>query len=318
MKSSAWAAVILLALATLCQAPAAKAQDLLSDALSWLPPQTVALEYSHPSVLRSLPAYSSLRTRYLGKNLRALEVSLQKLGIHDTDIDEMVLGWQTGVGSAMTYEGLATGQFDASTIRHSAEASKMAPRSVDGAAVYCFPQDPNHTCVTVVDATLGVFGPLPFLQQMLKARAGNGPSIASNTQFTQYAREAQTQDPIWGIAMGSAVSKWFKAWMPGEKNLQMDWANAFKDVQAISYTIAAADNVNLNVKLDCATLQAASQMRQLLEGLKLFQQIAWRSANPNQPNPFQNLEVDARDRQVSFKLTADYTALEHTGPLGKP
>lgn len=318
MKSSAWAAALLLALLTTCAAPAARAQGLLGDALSWLPAQTVALEYSHPTALRSLPAYSSLRTRYLGKNLRALEASLQKLGIHDSDIDEMVLGWQTGAGSAMTYEGLASGQFDASTIRHNAEASKMTPRNVDGAAVYCFEQDPNHTCVTVVDATLGVFGPLPFLRQMLAARAGNGPSIASNTQFTQYARQAQTQDPIWGVAMGSAVSKWFKAWMPGEKNLQMDWANAFKDVQAISYSIAAADNVNLNVKLDCATLQAASQVRQLLEGLKLFQQIAWRSANPNQPNPFQNLEVDAQDRQVSFKLTADYTALEHTGPLGQP
>ena len=35
----------------------------------------------------------------------------------------------------------------------------------------------------------------------------------------------------------------------------MDWTSAFKDVQAIS-SIEASDNVNLNVKLDCSTLQA--------------------------------------------------------------
>lgn len=318
MRLTARQVATLLAALSICAVRTAKAQDIVNEALSWLPAQTVALEYSNPSVLRSLPAYPSLRAHYLGKNLRALETSLARLGIHESDIDQMVLGWQTGTGSKMTYEGLATGQFDASTISHNAAASKMTPRMVEGSAVYCFPQDPNSTCVTVVDATTGVFGPLAFLDQMLKAHAGNGPDIASNSQFTQYARAAQSQDPIWGVALGPAVSKWFKAWMPGEKNLQMDWTNAFKDVQAISYHIEASDNVNLNVKLDCATLQSASQVRQLLEGLKLFQQIAWHTSNPNQPNPFQNLEVDAQDRQVSFKLTADYTALEHTGPLGQP
>ncbi|MGH9354242.1 MAG: hypothetical protein ACRD2G_19105, partial [Terriglobia bacterium] len=237
MRSIARQAAILLALALVSMGAVrtARAQDIVSNALAWLPAQTVALEYSHPSVLRSLPAYQSLRAHYLGKNLRALESSLEQLGIRDTDIDEMVLGWQTGAGSKMSYEGIATGQFDAATISHNAAAAKMAPRSVDGAAVYCFPQDPNHTCVTVVAGTLGVFGPLPFLEGMLKARSGEGPSIASNQQFTQYARDAQSQDPIWGVALGPAVSKWFKAWMPGEKNLQMDWTNAFKDVQAISY-----------------------------------------------------------------------------------
>lgn len=317
MRLRLWQAAIVVAALCFSTALPAGAQDLLTDALSWLPSQTVALEYSRPSVLRTLPAYSSLRTRYLGKNLRALESSLARLGIHDSDVNEMALGWQTGPGSAMTYEGIATGQFDASTISRNAAASKMTPQKVEGFPVYCFPQDPNRTCVTVVDATLGVFGPLPFLSQMLKARAGSGPSIASNTQFVDFVRSSQTQDPIWGVALGPAVSKWFKAWMPGEKNLQMDWANAFKDVQAISYSIAAADNVSLSVKLNCTTLQAASQVRQLLEGLKLFQQIAWRSNNPNQPNPFQNLEVDVQDRQVSFKMTADYVALEHVGPLGQ-
>ena len=294
------------------------AQNLVGDALAWFPAQTVALEYSNPSVLRTLPGYDSLRAHYLGKNLRALEASLEKLGIDENDINQMVLGWQAGTGSEMRYEGIAAGQFDAGSISRNAAEAKLRPQNVDGSSVYCFAEDPNRTCVTVVDATLGVFGPLPYLEAMLKARAGNGPSVASNSSFADFVRSAESDDPIWGVALGPAVSKWFKAWMPGEKNLQMDWAAAFKDVQSISYTIEGGNQVSLNVKLDCTSLGTASQVRNLLEGMRLVQQIAWKSSNPNQPNPFQNVQVEAENRQVSFQLTADYTALERVGPLGQP
>lgn len=292
------------------------AQTLLTNALSWFPQQTVALEYSDASTLRSLPDYASLRSHYLGKNLRTLESSLAQIGIREGDVDQMVLGWQTGVGKGMRYEGIATGEFSADSVARQAAIAKIAPRAVGGFQAYCFPQDPNQTCVAVVDGSLGLFGPLPYLEGMLKARAGDGPSIASNVQFTQYVRNAQSDAPIWGVALGPAVAKWFKAWMPGEKNLQMDWAAAFKDVRAISYEIETGDNLNLNVKLDCASQQAASSVRQLLEGMKLVQQMAWQTSNPGQPNPFKNVTVEADSRQVSFKLTAAYAALERAGPLG--
>lgn len=293
-----------------------RAQTVLGDALAWLPQRTVALEFSSVSTLRTLPDYSTLRTRFLGKNLRALESSLAALGIQETDIDQMVLGWQIDAGNTMRYEGVASGDFGAEGVERRAAASKIVPRAVGGIPVYCFPKDPNRTCVAVLDQSLGVFGPLPSLELMLKARASGALGLASDRGFASYVQNAESDAPIWGVATGPAVSKWFKAWMPGEKNLQMDWAAAFKDVRAISYTIEAADNVHLNVKLDCDSLQAASSMRQLLEGMKLVQQLAWKSANPGQPNPFENVTVSADNREVSFKLTADYAALNRPGALG--
>ncbi|MGH9407587.1 MAG: hypothetical protein ACRD3D_17340, partial [Terriglobia bacterium] len=288
------------------------------DALSWFPPQTVALEYSNPAALRALPDYASLRSHYLGKNLRALEASLEKLGIGENDISKMVLGWQIAAGNEMRYEGLAAGEFDAATVHRNAAAAKLAPRKIRGSDVYCFAKDPNSTCVTVVDSTLGVFGPLPYLDAMLKARAGSGQSISANAAFAQLVRSTESSDPVWGVALGPAVSKWFKAWMPGEKNLQMDWAAAFKDVQSIAYTVGAGSEVTLNVKLNCSSPNAASQVRNLLEGMKLVQQIAWKASKPNQANPFENVQVQAESQQVSLQLTANYAALESVGPLGQP
>lgn len=293
-----------------------RAQTVLADALAWLPQRTVALEYSRVSTLRTLPDYSTLRARFLGKNLRALESSLAALGIQETDIDQMVLGWQIDARNTMRYEGVASGDFSAASVQSRAAAAKIASRPIRGIPVYCFPQDPNRTCVAVLDGSLGVFGPLPYLEFMLKARAGEALGLASDGGFAGYVQNAQSDAPIWGVATGAAVSKWFKAWMPGEKNLQMDWTAAFKDVSAISYTIEAADNVHLNVTLDCDSLQAASSMRQLLEGMKLVQQLAWKSANPGQRNPFENVTVSADNREVSFKLVADYAALNRPGALG--
>ncbi len=312
------AALMLIALSVLSAAPLLRAQDLVDNALVWLPPGTIALEYSRLSALRGLPQYSSLRTHYLGRNLRILQQSLSKLGIQESDIDEMVLGWQSlSQKKWMRYEGLASGRFDAAQLDRSATASGLKAQKVDGHNAYCIPSDPNSTCVVVLSDSLGIFAPMPMLEVMLKAR-DDPPASPANPELERIAQSARSSAPIWGVALGGGVSNWFKAWMPGEKNLQMDWAAAFKDVRALSYTVQARDEVHLNIKLDCDSTRAASSVRQLLEGLKLVQQLAWHTENPSQPNPFQDIEVASADRQVSFRLTADYTALESVGPLGKP
>jgi hypothetical protein len=296
----------------------AHSQDIVGDALAWMPPGTVSLEYSNPATLRGLPNYQSLRARYLGKDLQGLESALAKLGIHETDIQELVLGWQTTPGKGFRYEGIATGALDPQAIARSASASGINASNVDGNKVYCFSANAGSTCVAVVEGSIGLFGPLTGIQRMLKARKGEVSGVSSNTQFAQLVEDAKSDAPIWGVALGQAVSKWFQVWLPGQKDMQMNWVSAFHDVRSLSYEIEAGSTVNLNVKLDCLSSQAASSLRQLMQGLKLIQQMAWQSANPSQPNPFQNLEIDAVTDEVSFKLSADYAALEHVGSLGGP
>jgi len=64
------------------------------------------------------------------------------------------------------------------------------------------------------------------------------------------------------------------------------------------------------MKLDCTTVQGAANLRQILNGLKMFQQLAWQNKNPGRANPFESLAIDARDRDVLLTLTTAYTALE--------
>ncbi len=292
-----------------CLVSSAGAQDIVKEALASFPPQTIRLEYSRPAKLRELPDYQSLRARYAAESLRSLEASLSKLGIEERDIDELVLGWQAS-GTGMTLEGLAAGHFNSGDMARRAAAQKLAPVPLSDFKAYCFGEEPTSTCVLAFNQTRGAFGPLSALAALVEARQGTGAGIGPDSHFAALVNEAHTDDPIWGAAIGQAVADWFKGWMPGQQEVELDWPKAFQTVESLSYGVQTADKARLNMKLDCTTAEAAANLRQVFDGLKMFQQLAWQNKNPGRLNPFESLVIDARDREVLLTLTTAYSALE--------
>jgi hypothetical protein len=311
--------VAALALAILICCPRlARSQDVVSDAVAWFPPGTVALEYSDASALRGLPDYQTLRQHFLGRNLQALEQSLSALGITEGDINQLVLGMQAENGNMFEFEGVAAGTFDPQTVAQHATSSGLAATKVGSSTAYCLASKSAQTCVAILQGSLGVFGPLPVLSAMLKARAEAGTGQGGSSPLAQLVQNGRADAPIWGVVLGSAVSKWFQSWMPASNNLQMNWSTAFRGVRSLAFQVRAGDNVHLEVKLMCATNQDASSLSQLMQGLKLVQKMSWQNSHPSQPNPFENLDVEAADNQVTFNLTATYAAIENPGTLGRP
>ena len=297
--------LLLTALAAPAQAPA---EDIVAEALKSFPPETVRLEYSNSAKLRQLPDYERLRQRYLAPPIRKLEKSLAQLSIQEADVDEVVLGWKSG-SSGLDLYGLATGRFSAKAISDGAASKGLAPVVIAGLNAYCFEPDAAATCVAVLGDSLGAFGSRSSLGAQLRARAGSAASLGSNSRFKTVLDEASKESPIWGVAVGPGVSDWFKGSMPGQENLELDWSQAFANVEALSYNVDAADKVRLDIRLDCTTQAAAAGLRQVLDGLKSFQKLAWENQHPNQPNPFQTLEVDSSGQRVNLKLTTAYATL---------
>lgn len=288
---------------------AAVDQALVDKALASFPPQTIRVEYSSPARLRALPNYASLRQRYVGAELAKLEVSLSDLGVDENAVNELMLGWRPGTEGMELY-GLATGRFNTSLIAQRAKARGLDPEMLDGHAVYCLGAGLAASCVAVFDPSLGAFGTLASLTAILDARAGSAPALISTNQFANVLKGAQTQTAIWGVAVGSAVGDWFKGWMPGQGNVQLDWSSIFRKVEWLSYSVDTAEKVSLGLKLYCASPEAASSLRQTLEGLKLAQQLIWQAQNPNRPNPFEAMDVELTGRQIALKLSTAYAALE--------
>lgn len=281
-------------------------QDLVSKALSSFPPDTVRLEFSSPSTLRKLPNYASLREQYMGPRLKKLVDTMSELGVAENDVDQLVLGWSTD-GSNVNLYGFASGHFHPNVLDQRAAARNIPPTPIGSKTGYCLGAGLETECVIVLSPSEGAFGTLNTLTQIMSALDSGSGGLESNTSFANVAKQEQSGGaPIWGVAIASAVSSWFKGWMPRQNEVALDWGKVFQGVDMLGYQIQTGSNVQLNLKMFCKSGEDAATLRQMLEGLKLAQQIAWQNQNPNQPNPFQNMGLTQTGDQIGITLVANY------------
>ena len=173
----------------------AMAQDLVKEALSGFPTQTIRLEFSNPAKLRALPNYASLRQRYIGPRLRKLVDALAQLGIREEDISNLVTGWQPGTTEMGLY-GFATGNFSAQAITQSAAERNITPTPVAGKQAYCLEAGLAGSCIVVLQDSLGAFGSLTALTSMLETHEGQIPSIGSDSHMASLVDSADKEAPI--------------------------------------------------------------------------------------------------------------------------
>jgi len=280
-------------------------QDLVTKALSSFPIDTIRIEFSSPATLRKLPNYSSLREHYTGPRLKKLVASMAELGVAETDVDQLVLGWNSS-GTSLNLYGFAGGHFHSDTLEARASAQNLPPQKIGGKTGYCLGAGLESECVVVLSSTEGVFGTLATLSQIMQTLNGGGASIGSNPIFAKVVKQEQGKAPIWGVASASAVASWFKGWMPKQSAVEMDWAKVFQGVNVLGYQVQTGSNVNLNLEMYCKTGEDAARLRQVLEGLKLAQQIAWQNQYPNRANPFQSMDLSQTGNQIGINLVAHY------------
>ncbi len=285
-------------------------QNLAQDALSSFPADTVHIEFSSPQRLRSLASYNDLRHRFVGQKLVDLETTLGKLGIQESQIDDLVLGWRPS-GSTMELFGLASGHFDIAGIKKSAQQRGIAPENLGGSPAYCVGAGVSTECALIFDSTHGAFGTLETLSDIMDVRQSAKPSVGSNSGFSQLVDEAPKQDPIWGVAEGPGVADWFNGWISNASSVQLDWTKVFSNVDSLTYGIETGDNVKIALRLNCNSPDSATSLRQVLEGLRLAQQLAWQHQSPNQPDPFEGTEIELNGSEVTLKMAATF------GQLGK-
>ena len=315
MRKSALILIVVLVMVGMPRKGAA--EDLVTTALAGLPTQTLRVEYSSPSKLRKLSNYQGLRGKFLGPRLQQLESALGQIGIHENDIDEMMIGWKPG-DKEMDLYGYAAGHFDKAGVASRAAAQSITPTPISGQDAYCLAAGVTGTCVVILENSLGAFGPLAALTTLLEAHEGQAPNLSSDQRFATLIGGVNKDAPIWGVALGSGIADWFGGWLAGQNNVKMDWGKVFEKVDSLTYSIDMADKVGLDMKLDCATPEDARTLQALLEGLKTVQQLSWSAQNPGRANPYAAMNVDAHDKLIDLKITMAYSELALAGGVGTP
>jgi hypothetical protein len=290
-------------------------QDFVTTAMNGLPTQTLRVECSSPSKLRKLSNYQSLRGKFLGPRLQQLESALDQIGVKEDDIDDLMIGWKPG-DKEMDLYGYASGHFDKAQVANRASAQGLTPTPISGEQAYCLSAGLAGTCVVILDNSLGAFGPLASLTTVLEAHQGQAPNLSSDQRFASLIGDVNKDAPIWGIALGGAVADWFGAWLSTQNNVKLDWGQVFQKVDSLTYTINATDKVNLDLKLNCSTPADAATLRQVLDGLKMAQQLAWEAQNPGHPNPYTSMNVDVHDQQIGMQITMAFADLALAGGVG--
>jgi hypothetical protein len=218
----------------------------------------------------------------------------------------------------MDLYGYASGHFHKAQVADRAAAQSYTPTPISGQQAYCLSAGVTGTCVVILEDSLGAFGPLSSLTTLLEAHAGQAPNLNSDQRFTRLIGDVNKDASIWGIALGGAVGDWFGAWLSSQNNLKLDWGQVFQKVDSLTYSIDAADKVNVDIKLNCATPTDATTLRQVLDGVKMAQQLAWQAQSPGHANPYTAMNVDAHDTQIGLKITMDYSALGLASGVGGP
>jgi hypothetical protein len=230
---------------------------------------------------------------------------MAELVVAETDVDQLVLGWNVS-GSSLNLYGFAGGHFHSNALEARAAAQNLPPQKIGGKTGYCLGAGLESQCVVVLSSTEGVFGTLVTLSQIMQTLNGGGASIGSNTFFAKVVKQEQGGAPIWGVASASAVASWFKGWMPRQSAVELDWAKVFQGVNVLGYKVQTGSNVHLNLTMYCKSGEDAASLMQVLEGLKLAQQIAWQNQYPNRTNPFQSMDVSQTGTQLGINLVANY------------
>jgi len=285
------------------------AQAIIDEALQDFPLQTARLEYLNAAELRKLTNYAALQQRYLGVGLRDLEKSLAQIGVKETDIDELVLGWREAKGSENSagweMYGLAEGHFLGDDIATQAANLGLISVPVGDIEGYCLGSDAGGTCIAFLDDELGAFGSLRQLRTMLAAHDGAGQGLSSDMEFTNLVNETRCNAPIWGATRGSAMADWLSSSLPGQESMHLDWSKLFSGVNTLSYSIGVSNKAHLEVRLGCKSSAAAANVGVALEVLRSLQQMAWGASNPNLPNPLRNLQLDTSGDIIGIKLEAE-------------
>ena len=284
---------LLLSLFILANAHSLPAQ-IIPEALQAFPTQTEVIEYENLASLRALPNYDSLQQQFCGKPLAQAKAALQKLGILESQVNEMVIGTSPG-----TVYGLLGGTFNGAQAAKAAIKKGLLPVRLENSQMFC----PGvGTCLLFFEDWLAGFGAPSQLKTMLQARQGVIANLSLNRILVQLMNNTANSAPVRGAASGGQLLSVLTKELSDKTGFAIDWPQFYSGISVFAYSVTLDSQMHVNVSLACKSTLVASLLTQTLTMLANVQSAAVKAGKDPDNLPFQNLEVVSSENIMDLRM----------------
>jgi hypothetical protein len=284
---------LLLSLFILANAHSLPAQ-IIPEALQAFPTQTEVIEYENLASLRALPNYDSLQQQFCGKPLAQAKAALQKLGILESQVNEMVIGTSPG-----TVYGLLGGTFNGAQAAKAAIKKGLLPVRLENSQMFC----PGvGTCLLFFEDWIAGFGAPSQLKTMLQARQGVIANLSLNRILVQLMNNTANSAPVRGAASGGQLLSVLTKELSDKTGFAIDWPQFYSGISVFAYSVTLDSQMHVNVSLACKSTLVASLLTQTLTMLANVQSAAVKAGKDPANLPFQNLEVVSSENIMDLRM----------------
>lgn len=284
---------LVLGLLTLAASRATHAQ-IIPEALLSFPTQTESVEYDNLAVLRALPNYDGLQQEFSSKPLDHAKAALAKLGIPESQVNELVVGTSPG-----TLYGLVAGTFSGSLAAKAAIKKGILPLRLETAKMFC---PDTGTCLVFLEDDIAAFGTPGELRYILQARQGSIGSLSLNHVLVRLFNNTDSSAPVRGVASGTRLDASLTTELLNKTGSQINWTQFSSGISIFAYSVSLDTKAHVAATLECKSSFAAGLLKQTLSLIANAQALAIKAGQDPEKMPFQNLEVSSSDTVIDVKM----------------
>lgn len=304
MKKTLFAFVLLAA--TLAGSRPAAGQALSPQIQALYPQQTGEVVFTDLRALRGSKHYARIKAQVLPERFRQLEVFGLVLGI-DFERSVHQLSWGfvgAPEGGAVSFVGVAEGEFSATEIERKARAGKMAmARVADALVVTMGVNQQNQSFVFAFpDRVTAIFGYRDQVEEMLTRRAQGGTSLVNNAALRGVVEEVNGKAPIW-VALDNPYSVLAVKQMLPEATKLPGFDSLAGRLRSSSLRFELKDGLKGTAAVRCESSADAVLLSTLLQGALTYQGYQLGDKNPELARAVKEVTLDRQEERLNVGLT---------------
>src|SRR5260221_8279 len=319
------AGVAVAAAVILCSAQISSAQRVGADTIALFPKNIGEFAYANLKQARSQKWFPQLQEQMLPERFRQFEKFLASAGVDpNSQVEELAWGLiaegvtaktegtgSTAVPTGEEIVGVALGSYNPGSTEAYFKAQKLPTFKSQVFTMYSFGSGAgaNDLFFLFIDSNTAAFGHRAVLEKMLDVRYGGAEGLLRNEKMYSLISEANGSGVVWAV-LNPAYTRLAMQQLAPQIQQFPEAAKMVTRMQNLILNIQASGGIDGQILAECAVLDGANTMAQLMQLAIAYQQYQAKQQNAELADLLGQAQVNpAGDRLiVRLALTDDQMA----------